>query len=80
LAAGVPAVFTCSGVAPEFIEPGRNAMVVPFQNQEAVYQAMRRLLQNESLRTRLAAQGRSDVQRLFTLETMIQQLEKLYGG
>jgi glycosyltransferase involved in cell wall biosynthesis len=36
LAAGVPSVFTPSGVAPEFIEDGRNALVVPFRDAEAI--------------------------------------------
>jgi glycosyltransferase involved in cell wall biosynthesis len=80
LAAGVPSVFTLSGVAPEFIEDGHNALVVPFCDAEAIYRATARLLDNAPLRQALVARGRSDVQGRFSLRTMIQKLEELYAG
>lgn len=80
LAAGVPSVFTLSGVAPEFIEDGRNALVVPFCDAEAIYRATARLLDDAPLRQALAARGRADVQGRFSLRTMIQKLEELYAG
>ncbi len=80
LAAGVPSVFTLSGVAPEFIEDGRNALVVPFCDAEAICRATARLLDDAPLRQALAARGRADVQGRFSLRTMIQKLEELYAG
>lgn len=78
LAAGIPSVFTLSGVASEFIENEKNALVVPFENPEAIYQAIKRLLSDEVLREQLTRQGKKDVKELFNLRKMIQSLENLY--
>ena len=79
LAAGIPSVFTNSGVAREFIQPGRNALVVDFKNSEQVYQAIIRLLTNTGLRETLIRNGKEDVKKLFSLERMIGKLEELYS-
>jgi glycosyltransferase involved in cell wall biosynthesis len=79
LAAGVPSVFTLSGIAPEFIESGINALVVPFQDEEAIYRAVSQLLRDEPLRAKLIEEGRADVQQKFTLGTMISRLAVLYA-
>jgi glycosyltransferase involved in cell wall biosynthesis len=77
LAAGIPSVFTLSGVAPEFIEHEKNALVVPFGDNEAIYEAMVKLLNDRSLSTKLSKNGRSAVHR-FDLKQMIDKLQKLY--
>jgi glycosyltransferase involved in cell wall biosynthesis len=77
LAARVPSVFTLSGVATEFIAHEKNALVVPFQDAEAIYQAIMRLLEDGLLRDRLREQGVSDVNR-FAISNMIDQLQHLY--
>jgi glycosyltransferase involved in cell wall biosynthesis len=79
LAAGVPSVFTLSGVAPEFIRHEENALVVDFQNPEQVYEAIVRLLADENLRKKLVANGKQDVRKHFTLKTMIEKMERLYA-
>jgi glycosyltransferase involved in cell wall biosynthesis len=79
LAAGIPSVFTNSGVAREFIRHEENALVVDFQNSEQVYEAILRLLRDEELRKRLSANGKVDVKKLFTLEIMIGKMERLYS-
>ncbi len=78
LAAGIPSVFTLSGIAREFIHNEQNALVVPFCNQEAIYEACKRLLTDDTLRIRLIDQGRADVCRLFPVERMIAELSALY--
>ncbi|NJO03565.1 MAG: glycosyltransferase family 4 protein, partial [Bacteroidia bacterium] len=78
LAAGVPSVFSLSGVAPEFIVHEKNALVVPFQDSDSVYRAMHRLLNESALRQALINQGRQDVQIHFGLDKMIKSLEMLY--
>ncbi|MCS6821488.1 MAG: glycosyltransferase family 4 protein, partial [Microscillaceae bacterium] len=78
LAAGIPSIFTLSGVAPEFIVHEQNALVVEYQSSQAIYEAIEKLLQNELLRKKIVKQGQKDVQNLFPLHTMIQKLEKLY--
>ncbi|MBL0274387.1 MAG: glycosyltransferase family 4 protein [Chitinophagaceae bacterium] len=79
LAAGIPSVFTNSGVAPEFIHHEKNALVVDFQNSEQVYQSILTLLNDADLRETLIRNGREDVKESFSLEKMISNLEKLYA-
>jgi len=79
LAAGIPSIFTLSGVANEFIRDGENALVVPFKNDIAIYDALVSLLtQEEQIRAKLIKEGREDVNRYFSLESMIAALDKLY--
>lgn len=79
LAAGIPSVFTNSGIAREFIRNEENALVVGFENSEEVYQAILKLLEDKDLREKLSASGKTDVKELFSLEKMIGKLEKLYS-
>jgi glycosyltransferase involved in cell wall biosynthesis len=79
LAAGIPSVFTNSGVAREFIHNGENAIVVDFQSSEQVYKSIVRLFEDIALRETLIRNGRKDVQELFSLEKMIYNLEELYA-
>ncbi len=79
LAAGIPSVFTLSGVAREFIRNGENALVVDFENPEQVYEAILKLLGDEELRRKLSANGKTDVQKMFTLKIMIDKMERLYS-
>jgi glycosyltransferase involved in cell wall biosynthesis len=78
LAAGVPSVFTPSGVAPEYIRHEDNALLVPFQDAKAIYTALLRLLEDAELRQKIRAQGRQDVAALFTFEAMEKKLMALY--
>ncbi|MEO6613356.1 MAG: glycosyltransferase family 4 protein [Chitinophagaceae bacterium] len=80
LAAGIPSVFTNSGVAREFIRNGENALVVDFKDADQVYRAILELLENADLRNRLIKNGREDVKSLFSLERMIDNLERLYAA
>lgn len=77
LAAGIPSVFTLSGVASEFVENKKNALVVPFCDSQAIFTALCRLLSDLSLQEKLIAEGRSSVQ-TFTLQKYITLLEQLY--
>lgn len=79
LAAGIPSVFTLSGVAREFIQHERNALVADFQNAEQIFDAINRLLNDVALRESLQRNGMEDVKALFTLEKMIGKLESLYS-
>jgi len=78
LAAGIPSVFTLSGVANEFIKDRENALVVPFKNTEAIYDAVKLLLTDSSLAAGLIEKGKKDVEENFRLSKMISSLETLY--
>jgi glycosyltransferase involved in cell wall biosynthesis len=78
LAAKVPSIFTLSGIAAEFIEDGKNALVVPFKNSDAIYQAMLKILKEDDLKQRLRTNGYASVVEKFSLKKMLQELENLY--
>lgn len=79
LAAGVPSVFTLSGVATEFVRHRENAWVVPFEDTGAILEGLRELLADVELRDRIVANGRRDVRERFDLSVMIARLEALYA-
>jgi glycosyltransferase involved in cell wall biosynthesis len=78
LAMRVPSVFTLSGVANDFIEDGRNALVVPYRDASAVTRAVETLLNDEDLRRRLTTNGREAVLELFPESRMAAELDAMY--
>jgi glycosyltransferase involved in cell wall biosynthesis len=78
LAAGIPGIFTLSGVAKEFIKNEENALTVNFENSEEIYQAIIRLLENVDLANKLTTNGKKDVLQLFTMNIYIDKLLALY--
>ena len=77
LAIGIPSVFTRSGIANEMIIDGENALVVPYQNSEAIYQATKRILTDPVLRDRLIINGKASV-RSFSFDTFADRTLQLY--
>jgi len=77
LVAGIPSVFTLSGIAPDFIIHEKNALVVPFKNSVAITESLERLLSDPELTQRLIENGKHSVKK-FELDTFITNLEKLY--
>lgn len=78
LAAGIPSVFTLSGIAHEFIIDRENALVVPYKDSKAIYQAIITLLSDKTLANKLIINGKKDVFSKFNLNKMISKLEELY--
>ena len=79
LAIGVPSIFTLSGIAPEFIVHDYNALVVPFLDASAIYNAFLRILAEPELADRLIANGKSSVSS-FSIDKMTNLLIDLYEG
>lgn len=77
LAAGIPSIFTLSGIATEFIENGKNALVVPFMDSEALTNAAISLIENPELRLLLISNGKKSIEQ-FGIENFIKKLEALY--
>lgn len=77
LAAGVPSVFTLSGIASDFIEDGKNAVVVDYKNSEQVKEAILSIINNEAFRQSLVESGKESV-KVFSIGRMIRQLTELY--
>ena len=78
LAAGIPSVFTLSGVASEFIVDQRNACVVPYKDADAIHAALVSLLSDPGNYKGMIEQGKKDVKELFSLNRMIDLLTELY--
>ena len=79
LAAGIPSVFTLSGVASEFVEHEKNALVVGYRDSDQIHDAIVRLLEDPALAERLRLKGKLDVASLFPLQNMIAKLAQLYS-
>lgn len=77
LAAGVPSVFTLSGIASDFIVDGKNAVVVDYKQAEQVGKAILSILNNEAFRQGLIDNGKESV-KAFSIDRMIKQLYELY--
>jgi glycosyltransferase involved in cell wall biosynthesis len=78
LAAGVPSVFTLSGIAHDFISHGHNALVVPFKSPGAIALALQKIRTDKLLCDALIENGKKDVAALFGISRMIHSLETLY--
>lgn len=77
LAAGVPSIFTLSGVAHEFIEHEKNAIVVPYKDSQTICDAIARLIEDRDLSKQLTEKGKKDVEQ-FALNNQIGRLIALY--
>ncbi len=62
MAAALPIVTTAVGAAPDLLVDGESALLVPVENSEAIAAAIRRLLDDEPLRTRIGAGAREVAQ------------------
>ena len=78
LACEIPSIFTLSGIASEFIVDKNNALVVPFQNSEEIYNAIIHLIYDKKLCHNLTTHGLIDVGNLFDIKIIMNSLETLY--
>ena len=78
LAAGVPSIFTISGIAAEFVRNRENALVVPYKDPRSIHKAMEIILKEDGLRNNLKKSGLTAVKK-FSLQKFIDRLEKLYA-
>lgn len=77
LAAGIPAVFTLSGIANDFIVDEKNAVVVDYRTTNQVKKAILKILNNDAFRQQLIDNGRESV-KTYSVNRMIAQLYQLY--
>ena len=79
LASEVPSVFTLSGIAPEFIVDRKNALVVPHCDSDAIFEALKELLENKSLAASITLDGYESVKNKFDIHLKMRNLEQLYS-
>ncbi|MBL1280572.1 MAG: glycosyltransferase family 4 protein [Fluviicola sp.] len=77
LAAGVPSIFTLSGIANEFIIDNENALVVPYKDSDAIYKAAKKLIEGKELQEKLKESGLISVKQ-FNFDNYINKLIKIY--
>ncbi|MHC5209342.1 MAG: glycosyltransferase [Planctomycetota bacterium] len=79
LAAGVPVLATAVGGVPDLLRDGRDGLLVPPRDGPALGGAMARLLDDASLRGRLAEGARSRSLEEHTAESVADRLADLYA-
>jgi len=79
LAAGRSSIFTMSGVANDFVEDNKNALVVSYRNSEQIAEAIVTFIENPKIATTLAEQGRKEVSERFSLDKYIANLIDTYN-
>jgi glycosyltransferase involved in cell wall biosynthesis len=79
LAAGIPSVFTLSGVANEFIKNNFNALVVDYKNPDEIYNALVTLTSDVQLADNIKINGYNSVINEFSFDKFIQKTEELYS-
>lgn len=78
MAAGIPSVFTKSGIGNDICEDRENCMLVDYRNSGQIYQAMKEILINSDLKKRLIVNGKK-TSIAFDLPNFIYNLEKIYS-
>ena len=79
LAIGIPVVSTTVGSIPDVVIQGETGFVVPPRDANALAERIVGLLDDAPLRARMGVQGRSLVQRCYSLEHMLDRLEGVYA-
>lgn len=78
MAAGLAIVASSSGQIPEVIEDGRNGILVPPGDSDAMHLALQRLLDDLPLRERLANQARNDAILRHSWAKYVDRLEDIF--
>ncbi len=79
MACGLPALVTRVGGAADVITHGENGWLIPAGDQEALLQALVRLLMDDGLRRSLGARARACVEERYSVQLVTAQLLEVYG-
>lgn len=80
MAHGLPCVVTPVGGIPDLVTDGRDGLMVPPDDPEALAAALRRLLDDPSLRQSIARAGREEVERRCALPVVAGQFRVAFTG
>jgi glycosyltransferase involved in cell wall biosynthesis len=78
LAVGVPVIATAVGGSPEVIDSGKDGLLVPPADPNALAESICLLVKDKELRTRLAKAGQEMVYRRFTLPRLVRETTDVY--
>ena len=79
LAAGIPSIFTLSGIATEIVLDNVNGLVVPYKNSDAILIKLREIAGSAEMGLSLGIKGKNSVRKPFGINNMITKLEELYA-
>lgn len=74
----VPSVAYVAGGVPEVVEDGKDGLLAPLEDQQALYDALDRLIRDADLRLRLSRAARTSFEEKFRYELMAERLETVY--
>src|SRR5437867_5817808 len=77
-AAGKPVVATRVGGIPDLLEDGKNGLLVPSAQPQALCDAMLKVLGTPGLAAALASEGKEQIRRRFGIHRLISDMESLY--
>jgi glycosyltransferase involved in cell wall biosynthesis len=77
-AAGVPIVAVNAGGMPEVVKDGRNGLLVPPADSQALFEAVERLLSDRDLRRRMGRAGKARVESRFSVDRMVEGNLRVY--
>lgn len=80
LCAGLPAIATATGGTPEAIDAGRNGLLAPAGDAQALAAAVARLMDDSSLYERLGREAAADVRRRWRFDQYVMRLEEAYAS
>jgi starch synthase len=78
MACGLAVVATRAGGLPEAVADGETGLLVPPQDDDAMSEAILRLLRDPARRRALGAAGRERVEKEFGIERMITDTVRVY--
>lgn len=80
MAAKIPSVITLSGISNEFIIDNTHALVVPYKNSTSIHEKLLSLISNDNKREYLSSNAFFEIERRFSMEKMIKELEVIYDN
>ena len=78
MAAGKPVVATSVGGNDEAVQHGVTGLIVPYDDVQAMVQAILTLLQDDELRVKMGEAGQKRVREQFSLEAMVRDTQEVY--
>ena len=80
MAAGLPAAASNNAGIPDIITDGETGILVPPKDAVKLADAIRRLIEDKELRTKLGREARKRAEGIFNINDALDKLEKFYGG
>ena len=79
MALEVPVISTKISGIPELIENGKEGFLVEAENVEQLANALKILLQDEDMRTKMGRRGRKKIEEKFNIHKEVEKLERVWN-